>query len=277
MEERISATKLSLMSIELPSLVLPEVFATGTLMIDGQRVALAQRLTVRQLVAERPQRARVFEKYGISYCCCSGNKTFLEACVEKEVDPRLVLADLRECDTNSYKLGNDEDWDWLQNNPAELRLHIIEMHDAFLRVELPRLSYLLERVTARHGVFYNELWELQSLFEEFKSELQTYLENEEKCFFTLFDGFTERSRELQIAANNVIRSIESTHILFGQMISQINAIANAFRVPETACNTLKVMLESLSELTRNVHLYMRIKIAYCCNVCSHHVDLKTAK
>ena len=46
--------------------------------------------TVGQLVTERPGRARVFESFGIDYCC-GGKKLLAQACSEKGLDPVIVL------------------------------------------------------------------------------------------------------------------------------------------------------------------------------------------
>src|SRR5579871_5627962 len=49
--------------------------------------------TLGQLVAERPRRSRIFERYGIDYCC-GGGKALAEACAAKHIDPDEVLAGL---------------------------------------------------------------------------------------------------------------------------------------------------------------------------------------
>ena len=47
--------------------------------------------TVGQLVVERPSRSRVFEKFGIDYCC-GGKKSLLAVCREKDLDSGQVLS-----------------------------------------------------------------------------------------------------------------------------------------------------------------------------------------
>ena len=50
-------------------------------------------LTVGALVAERPGRARVFERFGIDYCC-GGKLPLREACDKRGVDAAAVLSAL---------------------------------------------------------------------------------------------------------------------------------------------------------------------------------------
>ena len=52
---------------------------------------------VGQLVAEKPTRSRVFERWGIDYCC-SGKKALHEACAAKNLDPAAVIRDIEESD-----------------------------------------------------------------------------------------------------------------------------------------------------------------------------------
>src|SRR5687768_4407973 len=62
--------------------------------------------TVGQLVAERTSRARVFEKFGIDYCC-GGRKPLEQACRDRRVDVKAVLDELRRSDE---RRGPEQDW-----------------------------------------------------------------------------------------------------------------------------------------------------------------------
>lgn len=242
------------------SAALPEIFSAGSLIINGAAVALPQLPTVRQLVAARPHRARVFEKYGLSYCCCSGNKTFWEACREKAIDPKSVLAELHESDVMPQTGTHEKCGDWSLERRVELRRHIVEVHHAFLRVELPRLSYLIERVTTRHGALYNELWELQSVFEEFKEEVEWHLEREEGHLFPLLERLESSAvsdSTLQTAIGKEICTLELEHEYLCKTLSYLRALANDFQIPETACNTFRVMLHSLSQLVDDMNIHMQ--------------------
>ena len=48
---------------------------------------------VGELVMERPETMRYFERLGIDYCC-GGHRSLGEACALAKQDPALVLADL---------------------------------------------------------------------------------------------------------------------------------------------------------------------------------------
>ena len=88
---------------------------------------------VGQIVAAQPLLAKVFETYGIDYCC-GGKKPLEQACRERHVDPQLVLEELRK---NDARRGPERDWAAL--GLTRLADHIEQTHHDYLRQELPTL------------------------------------------------------------------------------------------------------------------------------------------
>src|SRR3954463_10441853 len=90
--------------------------------------------TIGQLVTERPARARIFETFGIDYCC-GGKRPLAQAIAEKGLDEALVLGGLDAFDDQapSPELNYDA------MSLAELADHIEQTHHAYLKRELPRL------------------------------------------------------------------------------------------------------------------------------------------
>ena len=85
--------------------------------------------TVGQLVAERPSRARVFERLGIDFCC-GGKIPLSDACTQRELDTDKIVAALREADANA---ADTDESDWTRATLRELIEHILEKHHAYLR------------------------------------------------------------------------------------------------------------------------------------------------
>src|SRR5262252_7492257 len=116
----------------------PNVFSTaGTPLLKR---------TVGELVAERPGRSRIFQSFGIDFCC-QGGRTLEEACERKGVAAQAVVEQIEAeaCGKTSST-----------RNPAELPLdelgdYIIQVHHGFLRRELPRIQRMAERVAQVHG------------------------------------------------------------------------------------------------------------------------------
>src|ERR1035437_4307091 len=118
--------------------------------------------TVGELVIQRPSRARVFERFGLDYCC-GGKLPLAEACQKKGIDAQQVLAALQQEDAGSAP----SDRDWSAATMGELTGHIEATHHAYLRREMPRLEYLTGRVADRHGDHRPELRQVHEIFMAF--------------------------------------------------------------------------------------------------------------
>jgi regulator of cell morphogenesis and NO signaling len=230
--------------------------AAGQLVIDGEQISMNSLPTVRQLVAERPGRARVFEKWKIPYCCCGGNKTLSEICVEKGLDENLVLADLRYADVQAqHSLRSGSDASWSQASLPNVTEHIIRVHHRYLREELIRLSWLMAKVVNQHSALYPELLEMQNLFEEFKDQIEKHMDLEEQTLFPQL---------LEPGAGPVSRSISALgyerihHTFVRDTLTAIREITERTVPPERGCNTYRVLVCSLAEfetrLQRHIHV-----------------------
>src|SRR4051795_4959897 len=135
--------------------------------------------TVGQLVTERPSRARVFERFGIDYCC-GGKKPLGQACRDRQVDPQIVIDELRRSDESR---GPERDWAAL--GMSGLADYVEQVHHAYLRLELPRLDFLTRKVAAAHGHNRPELLHLRDVFLEFKAELLNHMQKEELVMFPM--------------------------------------------------------------------------------------------
>ncbi|HKA17071.1 MAG TPA: DUF542 domain-containing protein [Blastocatellia bacterium] len=66
--------------------------------------------TVRELALEIPEATRVFEKFGIDYCC-GGGKVFSEACTAAGLSTDEVVQSLENAQRETKSLA-DETIDW---------------------------------------------------------------------------------------------------------------------------------------------------------------------
>src|SRR5690606_8608121 len=122
------------------------IMSTEVTTVKDNEVNPLEGITVGQLVAERPGRARILESYGLDYCC-GGKKPLSQACEEKSLDVNLLTREILAYDATHISEGTD----WTQAPLAELADHISSVHHAYLQQELPRLEYLADRVFNAHG------------------------------------------------------------------------------------------------------------------------------
>ena len=102
--------------------------------------------TVREIALEQPQSIRVFERFGIDYCC-GGRKPLAEACAERHIAVDSVVAALEAAAGDNAPLPAD----WTQAPLGNLIGHIVATHHAYVKSELRRLAVLAQKVVNRHG------------------------------------------------------------------------------------------------------------------------------
>jgi regulator of cell morphogenesis and NO signaling len=134
--------------------------------------------TVREIALEQPSSIRVFESFGIDYCC-GGRKPLAEACTATQVEIDQVLAALEAAAANPALPAED----WTQESLRALIGHIVATHHAYVQRELPRLAILAQKVVNRHAETMPELSEIQSTLAQLDDELTRHLSKEELILF----------------------------------------------------------------------------------------------
>ncbi len=211
--------------------------------------------TIGQWVTEHPSTARVFEDLRIDYCC-GGGTTLEEACWHKQldlheiVDHLLQAAEVRQVDAT----GN-----WYESSLISLCDHIEQTHHAYLRDELPRLTTLIEKVVMAHSDKHPELRELQQVFSALREELEPHMFKEEQILFPAIRHMEESTSRPEFpfgTVANPIRMMEHEHDAAGSALTRIRQLTSGFSVPDGACNTYRVMLDSLRLLEDDLHQHI---------------------
>jgi regulator of cell morphogenesis and NO signaling len=217
--------------------------------IDTQR-------TVGELVAQRPARAIVFEKYGIDYCC-GGGKPLAQACQERGVDFEAVTKELR----NSDAAPQPPQRDWTKASLTELADHIVSTHHAFLREQLPRLDQLTAKVASVHGEHRPELRTLREVFVGFRQELESHMYKEEQILFPMCRTLEQSDSSAPPAFHcgsiaNPIRVMIMEHDHAGDALGQMRTLTAGYRVPAEACGSYRAMLDGLESLEKDMHQHV---------------------
>jgi regulator of cell morphogenesis and NO signaling len=209
--------------------------------------------TVGQYVVERPARARVFENFGIDYCC-GGKKPLEQVCLDKKIDLQQVLAALEQADA-----PNASAEDWSQASMTELADHIEARHHQPLKRELERLDFFTEKMARKHGTDKPELVAVRELFVALRQDLEQHLAKEEQILFPL-------CRQLEAAGGpvashcgsvaNPIAVMVREHEGAGELLARLRAVTHDYTVPEDACNTFRAVYASLAELEADLHVHI---------------------
>ncbi|HET6573205.1 MAG TPA: iron-sulfur cluster repair di-iron protein [Fimbriiglobus sp.] len=209
--------------------------------------------TVGEMVANRPGLARVFERFGIDYCC-GGKRTLEDAATRAGADYAAVLAALEAADQSAGE------FDPTALSLADLCEHIVETHHAYLRRELPRIDRLLDKVVAAHGERHPEVLEVRRVFGAFATDLVQHMAKEELVLFPAICRL-EQDRRYPVgpfgSVRNPMNMMEAEHEEAGNALAVMRAATDDFSPPADACPTFRALLGALAELEgdmfRHVH------------------------
>ncbi len=221
---------------------------------------------VADLVVETPSLARVFESFGINYCC-EGNKPLAEAAHEKgiDVDALVVMLNVGAAGPSDRSVPNPASL-----STPELVDHIVDSHHAYLRRELPRLVELTRKVASSHGEEDSRLYEVADTMAHLAAELRSHLETEEdELFPALTRGADDGRCRDDDCAQGAADGGDAKTAMVAQLIAEHRETANAlerlrtatdeFTLPEWACNTYRAMLAALEEFEEDIRAHMHLE------------------
>jgi regulator of cell morphogenesis and NO signaling len=209
---------------------------------------------VGRLVAERPERARVFEEFEIDYCC-GGKRSLREACRARRLDPDHVRKRLEQADAGPP----EPDRDWAAAPLAELCDHIVREHHGFLKAELPRVTRLLMKVTKAHWERHPELLRVLETFQPFARDLTDHMGKEERVLFPLIRRLAAGEVSPTRALLAPIRVMEADHDEAGRALTELRELTVGFRPPEDACNSYRALLAGLAGIEADMHRHVHLE------------------
>ncbi|HEY7089694.1 MAG TPA: iron-sulfur cluster repair di-iron protein [Tepidisphaeraceae bacterium] len=211
---------------------------------------------VGQLVSQRPARARIFDSFGIDYCC-GGGKSLAAACSARNLDVDTVVAVLRAFDAEAAAPADSRDW--TKASMAELCDHIEQTHHAYLKQELPRLEQCLRKIAARHGPGDARLVELLDVFLSFRAELEQHAMKEERILFPLIRRLEAGDSPTTFhcgSVNNPIRVMVMEHDHAGAALARMRDLTDGYQAPPDACNTYRSTMDAMLQLERDMHRHV---------------------
>jgi regulator of cell morphogenesis and NO signaling len=212
--------------------------------------------TVGRLVAERPYRARLFERLGIDYCC-GGGVPLARACTARGLDAWSVVRALQDCDDRCREVETD---DYIPATMGALVDFIVATHHAYLRRELPRLDELAEKVADAHGGRHAELKELRDVFAALRDCLESHLDEEERVVFPMIkrlEGEAGCPGLLDVGSvRSTIGTMEREHAAAGFALARIRSLTRGFSPPADACSGYRMLLGGLAALETDMHQHV---------------------
>jgi regulator of cell morphogenesis and NO signaling len=217
--------------------------------------------TVREIALNQPSSIRVFERFGIDYCC-GGRKPLAVACKEQDVEIDAVLSALAVAASEP----SPEETDWSKASLEDLVAHINTRHHEYLKTELPRLTMLAGKVVAAHGPNHPELTELQSAVQDLSNELMQHMAKEELVLFPYVAGLERALAGKGVRPHACFGSIASPiammsqeHDDAGELLAQIRELSGNYTVPQDACPTYHAYFDGLRAVEQDLHQHIHLE------------------
>jgi len=217
--------------------------------------------TVREIALEQPTSIRVFEQFGIDYCC-GGRKPLAEACAAGNLEVDAVIAALEA----AAKKSDPSVEDWAGKSLGDLIAHIVAKHHAYVKRELPRLTFLAEKVVNRHGSTMAEIPIIAGTLAQLDDELTEHLAKEEAVLFPYVAGFeqslshgTPKPESCFGVVANPIAMMTREHDAAGSLMAQIRRLSGNYTPPENACPTFHAFYDGLREFEQDLHQHIHLE------------------
>jgi len=209
---------------------------------------------VGDIVAQNPATARIFERFGIDYCC-QGATSLELACRVKNVPLAGVLDAL-----NAEPVPPDA-IDWSRRSLADLTEHIVSHYHAPLRVELPRIHGLFEKVLNAHGGRDERLKRAAATFARISGDLIPHMDKEESILFPWICALEggQSFGPMPKAVNQPIACMEREHEEVGECLVELRQLTDDFTPPDYACATWRALLGSLYEFEQELHRHIHLE------------------
>lgn len=224
-------------------------------------MSISSHKTVRELAVEIPNATRVFENFGIDYCC-GGKRPLDEACTAAKLPVDEVIKAL----SAAAKPSAPADGRLQSGSLAELIDHIVKTHHKFTREETARLKKLLAKVSSVHGKNHPELLSIQETFLGLDQELALHLMKEENVLFPYIVRTEEAvfQNDTPLPApfgtvQNPIRMMVQEHDGAGEALRAIRQASRDFTPPDDACVSYQTLYQALAGFEADLHQHIHLE------------------
>jgi len=219
--------------------------------------------TVREVAVEFPEATRIFEKFGIDYCC-GGSKSLEEACAASNLSVDQVLDSLELAQETARTKVKDRNW---QTEPlADLVAHITSTHHKYTRDEIARLRPLLDKVCSVHGKNHPELQQIRTSFQGVAQELTTHMMKEEMVLFPYIVRMEEAVIQKEPVlpppfgtVQNPVTMMMHEHDSAGEALRAMRQASASYTPPGDACISFQTLYKALADFEADLHQHIHLE------------------
>lgn len=211
--------------------------------------------TVGEIAATNPAAIRVFELFGIDYCCRGGTE-LPDACrnagiTVKEFEVALAAS----------ALAPDYGTDWTKRTLTDLGAYLVSRFHVHGREELETMAMLANKVAGVHGERHPETLQVATLVAALQDDMLPHMMKEERVLFPyveeLENGAAGNSCFGTVA--NPIRVMMMEHEAVGALLVQLRETTSDFSPPADACFSYGELYRRLAAFEKETHEHIHLE------------------
>ena len=218
-------------------------------------------LTVGAFVADDFRTARVFEKYGIDFCC-GGKVALSEACREKGIDPATIYMEIEAARSEPPERSQDYSaW-----GLPFLSDYIVNTHHGYLNENTRQIAGYVRKIAEVHGAHHPEVIEIARTFDRIAAEMEDHLREEEEALFPAIkriDAARKSGSEPEATDLNVLQEslekLNREHDAIGEAVHAIRDLSKGYAIPADVCTTFVLTYRKLKEFEDDLHKHVHLE------------------
>ena len=217
--------------------------------------------TIGEIVADDYRTAKVFEKYGIDFCC-GGNVALAATCTNKGIDLAAITAELEAVKSEPVERSqNYASWEM-----PFLVDYIINAHHGYIKENIGQIAAYTHKIAAVHGANHPEVIKIDIIFDKIASDMATHLREEEEVFFPAIKrvdaagkaGAAPEVKDIKTIKNS-LNKLSHEHEEIGDAMHTIRHLAREYAIPGDVCNTFVVTYQKLKEFEDDLHKHVHLE------------------
>ena len=217
--------------------------------------------TIGDFVAEDYRTAKVFEKYGIDFCC--GGKVYLSAiCMGKGIDLTMILREVEAAKSAPFERSQNYS-SWALPFLAD---YIVNTHHAYLKENDGQIASYVRKIAGVHGAHHPEVIQIAAIFDKIASDMTAHLKEEEEVFFPALKradavrvaGTTPAEKDRETIRVSLLK-LHREHEEIGDAVHTIRHLANEYAIPGDVCNTYVATYQKLKEFEDDLHKHVHLE------------------
>jgi regulator of cell morphogenesis and NO signaling len=217
--------------------------------------------SVGEFVAADYRTAKVFEKYGIDFCC-GGKVALADVCREKGIDPGMIQREIEAAKSEPLERSlNYAAWEL-----SFLCDYIVTVHHAYIKENSGQIAAYAHKIAEVHGAHHPEVKKIAVIFDKIATDMAAHLHEEEETFFPAVNR-ADAARKTGDSADrqdiDVIRKclakLRREHEEIGDAVHTIRDLAKGYAIPGDVCNTFVVTYQKLKEFEDDLHKHVHLE------------------